>query len=116
MTLLEFGAAFLAVTPNVSHYEAHKKPDQYILWAEDEQPVGVYGNDAMIMQFMGGTLDYFTTVEFDPKVKEIQAVLNGLPVAWRLNSVQNPAADENGYIHHEWVWSMEIEMHGHDDV
>ncbi len=111
MTLLEFGAAFLAVTPDVHHYGTHKKLDKYIVWAEDGQDGASYADGKMHTQYMGGTLDYFTKTEFDPNAEAIQAVLNSLPVAWELVDVLPPDMDENGYIHHIWRWQLGVSPH-----
>ena len=114
MRLVDLGNALKAVTPNTSHYKPSKKPDKYIVWAEDGQADAAHGNNQMQIQVLTGTVDYFTKTEFDTVVQQIQAALNELEIGWRLNSVQHE--EETGYIHHEWVWTMEVSPDGADDV
>lgn len=103
MTLHDIADALLAVGVPVSHYAAHKQPDQYIVWAEDGQDDAIWADGKMQEQAVSGTIDYFTKMEFDPNVALIQAALNGIDVSWRLESVQYE--EITGYIHTEWSWS-----------
>ena len=61
-----------AVSDNVSHYEAFKKEDKYIVWAEDSEGSSVEGDDQKTNQSIQGTIDYYTKEDMDPKVDEIQ--------------------------------------------
>lgn len=99
--------ALLTVTTNVGHYEALKKTDRYIVWAEDGQFDALWSDDRMGVQIVEGTVDYFTRMEDDPNVDDIQAALN-LVCMWRLSSVQYE--DDTRYIHWEWVWRLEHGM------
>ena len=110
MTLLSFGAALASVVPDCNHFTAIKKPDKYIVWAEDGQADAEHGDDRMVEQTLIGTIDYFTRMEFDPNVKKIQKALNDIGVGWRLNSIQYE--DDTKYIHYEWVWEMEVSPDG----
>ena len=103
MVLADIGAALLAVGVPVSHYAAHKQPDQYIVWAEDGQANAIWADGRMQEQAIAGTVDYFTKTEYDGNVALIQAALNGIDVSWRLESVQYE--EITGYIHTEWSWS-----------
>ena len=42
----------------VSHYEAMKKPDKYIVWAEDSEGASVEGDDQKTAQSIQGTIDF----------------------------------------------------------
>lgn len=94
----------MTVSDSVSHYEAFKKTDKYIVWAEESEGSSVEGDDHKINQSIQGTIDYFTKEDMDPKIDEIQAALNGACISFSLNSVQYE--DETGYIHYEWVWEV----------
>ncbi|MVB11178.1 hypothetical protein CAFE_18860 [Caprobacter fermentans] len=96
-------AALLSVADNVGHYKAHKKTDQYIVWAEDGGGGG-YADNRHTTDTLTGTVDYFTKSEYDPNVKAIGAALDAAGIAHRLNSVQYE--DDTGYIHYEWVWTV----------
>ena len=94
----------LTVTKNVGHYEAMEKTDKYIVWAEDSEGSSVEGDNKKRNQSIQGTIDYFTTQEFDPDVEEIQKVLSENEISFYLNSVQYE--EESGFIHYEWVWEV----------
>lgn len=107
MQLSDIGAALQAVVPNTSRYRAVNKDDQYCVWAEDGQAAALHADGRMQEQTITGTVDYYTKTPDDPKVWDIQDALNGLGLAWRLESVQYE--DETGYIHHEWVWEAVVD-------
>lgn len=92
------------VSDNVSHYEAFKKTDKYIVWAEDSEGSSVEGDDQKINQSIQGTIDYFTKEDMDPKADEIQKALIDACISFYLNSVQYE--EETGYIHYEWVFEV----------
>ena len=94
-------AALVSVGVPVSHYEARKQKDQYIVWAEDSQSGGLWADNGMTHQVIQGTVDYFTKMEYDQNVEKIQAAMSNV-VSWRLNSVQYE--EDKDYIHWEWVW------------
>lgn len=104
MTLAEFRDALLVLPVPVSHYNAHKKPDKYIVWAEDTETDSGHGDNRKTIQVIQGTLDYFTKTEFDPIFNQVQDVLNSMDIAWKLNSIQYE--DDTSYIHYEWVWQV----------
>lgn len=105
MTLEEIRDMLLAVTPNVYHYNAYEQPDNYIVWSEDGESQSLSADDAKEEQSISGTIDYFTKVEFDPTVKQIQVALNNNDICWKLNSIQHE--EDTGYIHYEWLWEVD---------
>lgn len=86
----------------VSHYEYNGDSEFYCVWAEDNEPTSVEGDNKKQIQTIQGTIDFFTKMEFDPFVDEIQCALNDAEISFRLNSVQYE--DETELIHFEWVW------------
>lgn len=104
MLLQKLNNALLTVTENVYHFDATNVSGNYIVWAEDGQAGAGHGDNHMTIQVIQGTIDYFTRTEYDPAFEQIQAALNGLDLAWRLNSIQYE--EDTGYIHYEWVWEM----------
>lgn len=96
--------ALLSVTDNVGHYEAFKKTDRYIVWAEDSEGGSVHADNKKENQSIQGTIDYFTTFEHDENVCKIQDALNNEEVSFFLNSVQYET--ETKYIHYEWVFEV----------
>lgn len=95
--------ALLTVTDNVGHYEAFKKTDQYIVWAEDGGYNG-YGDNKSTTRVITGTVDYFTKVEADPEVEDIQTALDSIDIAWSMNSIQYE--DDTGYVHYEFAFEV----------
>jgi hypothetical protein len=104
MTLTDVKTALLTVGPPVYHYTAFEQPDEYIVWAEDNQADSVWADGRMQEQTIEGTIDYFTKTENDPNVQKIQNALNDGNVSWRLNSVQYET--ETHYIHFEWTFQV----------
>lgn len=100
--------ALLSVTDNVGHYEALNETDKYIVWAEDSEGSSVEGDDKKINQSIQGTIDYYTSEEFDENVDKIQESLNAACISFYLNSVQYESIDEDGTgkIHYEWVFEV----------
>ncbi|WP_186430884.1 hypothetical protein [Clostridium sp. BSD9I1] len=104
MSLLDLRDLLLTVTQDTFHYHAHKKPDKYIVWAEDGEAGSNNADDNKVNQVIQGTIDYFTKMEFDPNFDLIQEKLNSINISWSLNSVQYE--EDTGYIHYEWIWEM----------
>lgn len=95
--------ALLTVSKDVYHFEALKKKDKYIVWAEDVE--GNSGHaDNKKNQVIQGTIDYFTKDDADSVVEEIQGALELYEISYKLNSVQYE--DETEYIHYEWIWEV----------
>jgi len=92
------------VLPDTFHYKAFKKPDKYIVWAEDGEADSSNADDTKTDQVIQGTIDYFTKTEFDSNFELIQDKLNSVEIAWRLNSIQHE--EETGYIHYEWIFEV----------
>lgn len=96
--------ALLKVTDNVGHYEALKKDNRYIVWAEDSGS-NVQGADNQVAyQAIQGTIDFYTRDENDPYVEQIQEELKKSRISFYLNSVLHE--DETKLIHYEWVFEV----------
>lgn len=96
--------ALLRVSNNVGHYEAFKKDDKYIVWAEDGEGESLGANNKKDIQVFSGTIDYFTKEENDTNVDKIQQELENEGVSFSIASVQYE--EETEYIHYEWVWEV----------
>lgn len=108
MKLLDIRDILLTVGVPVSRYSAHKKPDKYIVWAEEGQSGANHADDRMTVQTIQGTIDYFTKTEDDPNFQLIQKKLNSSDLVWRLNSIQRE--EDTKYFHYEWVWEVDINL------
>lgn len=104
MSLSAIKGVLLTVGPPVYHYTAFEQPDEYIVWAEDNQADSVWADGRMQEQTIEGTIDYFTKTENDPNVQKIQNALNNGNISWRLNSVQYE--DDTRFIHYEWAFQV----------
>lgn len=104
MNLEAIKNTLLTVGVPVSHYTAMKKPDKYIVWAEDSQGEPLWADGRMIGQVVQGTIDYFTRTENDPNAQKVQQALTDADISYRLNSIQYE--DDTRYIHYEWVWEV----------
>lgn len=107
MTLQGLRDLLLTIGPPVFHYFASEQTGNYIVWAEEGEGNSLYADDVNILQGIQGTIDYFTTTEFDPVVQQIQDKLNSAEIVWRLNSVQYER--DTGYTHYEWVWEADFD-------
>ena len=94
----------LSVTEDVFHYEALKKPDKYIVWAEDLEGNSLHTDNKKKIPVIQGSVDYFTKQEFDSKVDEIQKALSDAGISFYLNSSQYE--EETGYIHYDWIFEV----------
>ena len=104
MKLSDLRDLLLTVTQDTFHYFATKKPNKYIVWAEDTEANSSHADNHKTNQVIQGTIDYFTKMEFDPNFDLIQEKLNSIDITWKLNSIQ--FEELTGYIHYEWVWEM----------
>lgn len=102
MTLDAVKTALLTVTSNVHHRDATLATGNYIVWAEESQSDSVWANNKMKEQAISGTIDYFTSIEYDPNFDAIQAALSNAGISFRWNSTQ----DEGAITHYEWVFEV----------
>lgn len=100
--LKAFSKGVAQIPGDVFHYRRSQLPPPYTVWQEDGADQ-LEADNCVAELSPSGTLDYYTKTELDPNVDVIQAVLNSLPIAWSLNSVQ--FEEDSGIIHYEWVWS-----------
>lgn len=96
--------ALLSVMPHVWHHSAGGKGDQYIVWAEDGAGDTFEADNHCEEQVICGSVDYFSRVENDPYVEDIQASLSSADISWRLSSIQFEL--DSKYTHYEWRWEM----------
>lgn len=96
--------ALLNVTDHVYHYEAPKKCDRYIVWAEDSGNNVLGADNRVECQAIQGTVDFYTKSDKDPYVDAVHTALNKAKIAHYLNSVQYE--DNTKLIHYEWVFEV----------
>lgn len=93
--------ALCEVTAQCYHYRRPENvKDKYIIWQEDGEDQSFSANNRKEEQQLHGTVDYFTTQEFDPIIDGIQDALADCMTGWRLNQVSYE--DETNLIHYEW--------------
>lgn len=109
-TIEDLRDALLQTGKSVYHGNAFKKPFPYIVWGEDGED-STYADNRRSTLVLTGTVDYFTAVEYDPAIKEIEAALYGAGVAFKLNSIQRE--NDGGRlkcVHFEWRWEGAVEQ------
>lgn len=96
-------AALLTVTDKVYHYEGLKDEDRYIVWAEDADN-SVNGDNKIIGQAIQGTVDYFTSLEYDENVDKIQNAMNDAGISFYLSTQLYD--DETKKMQYQWVFEV----------
>lgn len=96
-------AALLTVTDKVYHYEGLKDEDRYIVWSEDADN-SVNGDNKIIGQAIQGTVDYFTSLEYDENINKIQNAMNDAGVAFYLSAQLYD--DETKKMQYQWVFEV----------
>ena len=102
--LKKIGAALAQVTPNCRHYYRTVKNPPFLCWAEDGEGDSLNTGNRKTEQVISGTVDFFTQTEFDPLIDDVQACLDSLGVAWRLDMVQYE--EETALIHYSWTFEV----------
>jgi hypothetical protein len=104
MTLLDLRDLLLTVGVPVYHFEAGKEEGNYIVWGEEGQASASSADNRMRTQGIRGTIEYFTTVEFDPVFDLIQEKLNSTDMAWGLDDIGKKPGEK--YIRYLWSWEI----------
>lgn len=97
------GDAHKGLPVRVYHYFRSKIQAPYIIWQENGA-VAFRTDNRMSEQGVSGTTDYFTRLENDPVVDQIQEMFNINKFNWTLESVQYE--ETTGLIHYEWRWEV----------
>lgn len=88
------------------HYQ--RDPDtkkEYGVWMENGEGDAFHADNHKAEQQISGTLDYYTQIEYNPILDEIQEALDRIdPGGWTLESVQYE--DETDLIHYEWTFTV----------
>jgi len=109
MTLNDVKNALLTVTPKVWHYTAPSDTTcPYLIWMEDGQSEGLYGDGKMVAQTITGSIHYFTKIENDPNYGEIQKALNDAGIPFSLEAVQ--FEEDTRIIHTHWDFEVSKEV------
>ena len=99
MTLI---GALTDVTEAVSH-KKRLKSTRYFVWQEDgANDLSADGGHAECA--VTGSLDLYTTLEFDPWVSEMGTALTDAGIAWALVSVE--VEEDTGFTHYSWDWEV----------
>jgi len=106
MTLQDIENLFKDIEVPVYYSANTSEPseDKYIVWAEDGDSSSSNADNKKRTKVTSGTIDLFTRTKFDPKKKEIEAMLNNSSMAWSYNSHQYE--EDMLYHHHEWVFEV----------
>ena len=87
------------------HRPARENLKRYVIWAEDGESDSQMANNHKVQQQLHGTIDLYTTIEFDTWADRIQEQLDAAAgTTWMLDSVQYE--DATGLIHFEWSFTV----------
>lgn len=105
-TLKEFGKTLAGLPVSVFHYTRPKTvTNRYVVWQENGGNNSFHADNSQEEHTVAGTLDYFTKVEFDSAVDDIQQTLIAAAgCSWELTNVQ--FEEETGLIHYTWEWEI----------
>lgn len=104
MSLEQLKTALVSVLQKVYRYKAPPNTSApYAVWGEDSRNDFIAGGKHAEKAWQG-TLDYYTKVENDPVVTELEDVLEKNTMTWYFSSIQYE--EETGLIHFEWVWEL----------
>lgn len=103
-TLEEFGKK-LDTLPDVTvrHYTRGGAKAPFLVWQEDGTD-DFCADDGHSQGIVTGSADYYTKLEFDPKVEEISALLAEHADAWELVAVEHE--EDTDLIHFSWDWEL----------
>ena len=89
----------------IYHYDAGtSKTKRYIVWTEEGEGTSDYSNNHLANQVIQGSVDLYTTEEFDDLIDEIQKAMDTDWIAFTLLAVQYET--ETGFIHYTWKWEV----------
>ena len=87
-----------------AHFGWSKAPaGDYGVYAEDGAN-DLISNGKHAERVLQGTVDYFTRDNSGAPKTTIETALDGIGIAWYLNSVQ--LEEQTGFIHYEWVFEV----------
>ena len=81
----------------------------YVVWTEMAEDESFEADNRKQGQAIMGTVNLYTTTEFDPIVDTIQEILNDFPgLSWSLDSrtPYDPAFKGNNVITYSWIWRL----------
>lgn len=89
----------------VYHYWRFVDASGVCIWMEDQEAGSLEADGKKQEQAVGGTVDYFTKVEYDPITDEIQDALNSIETCyWELSDVMYE--EDTKLIHYSWRWRI----------
>jgi hypothetical protein len=95
-----------AVCKKVYHYRRPASIDGCVIWQEDSEEGSFNADNAKSEQVIHGTIDYFTSKEYDQTIDDIQCGLaSNRRISWRIYAILYE--DETALIHYQWeFWVM----------
>lgn len=94
----------LTISDKVSHRSSGKMTEGYIVWAEDNAGGTLWGDGKLIEQNLRGTIDYYTSKEYDDMPGKIQNALNNNDISFYIGFIGRDEKTE--LIHYEWIWEV----------
>lgn len=89
----------------VYHYWRPRMEPPFCVWEETGEGESFHSSNKKQEQVIAGNIDYYTLIEFDPMVEEIQNRLNEIDsLGWSLDSVLYE--DGTNLIHFSWSFQI----------
>ena len=105
MILLKLEQTLVLITEETYRSTAPEGTEPpYLVFDDDGQSDGLYGDGKMVKQGIEGTIDLFTKTEDDPLFDLVQKKLNDAGIGFRYNSKQYE--EGTGITHYEWIWNI----------
>lgn len=105
MSLKIIPDTLLTVTDKVYHHRAPSGTKNYIVWAERMQNDGLWADNTLVNQTIIGTIDFYSTKEYDSTVDNIQKALNEANIWYSLDQIDY--IEEYNSFHYQWRWQIE---------
>lgn len=94
-----------AVGEKCYHYWRPKLDPPFCVWQEDSESDSLTTDNHKREQAISGSIDYFTQMEYDPKVDLIQKALTDAEnIGWSLIMVQYE--EDSNLIHYSWDFTV----------
>lgn len=88
----------------IRHYWRANLTPPFLIWAETGDGDARWLDNKLGHRNVGGVLDYFTKMEFDPNVDKIETMFSDFGCSWYLDTVDYE--EETNMIHYSWIWSV----------
>ena len=95
--------AFGALDYCFHYHKPEEHEGDYAIWKEDSEE-DFNSDNRKSERAIEGMLDFYTLDDFNPKVDELETVMESFGASWRLASSEYE--EQTNLIHYSWDWSL----------